>query len=109
MYCPKCGTEMVRSGNELYCPVGNMGLAPALERQLQTLIESTPVQPSVLSADVQQSLRPWYCPRCRGQLVSQDPNRLDKICLQCGLVLGHQIIYRLIELHPHRDAIGRWC
>jgi hypothetical protein len=102
MFCPKCGRELERRGEELYCVAGDMGLSKVMEQRLSQLVGERSVHDIAPLVDTPASFA-WFCPRCRHSLVSgAQQNSLVKHCTHCGLKLLGSDVYALTELHPHR-------
>jgi hypothetical protein len=116
MFCPKCGDELVRQGDELFCAFGEMGLAQDIERILTKrfsahspspkrrefapiTIEMYPFSSSKPPRFI--PLYPWFCPGCG---VSLD----KKMCCQeCAVSIG-DLQGPLLERHPHLAPLGKW-
>ena len=102
MHCPKCGEPMETGGPEYRCLPGDMSLASGVERDLvQGFLDpgiQAPPKPWNLGMG-----GPWYCPR-DGAAMSESDGILA--CPVCQRSLN-EYLYRLVELHPHREWSGR--
>ncbi|AKV04340.1 hypothetical protein AKJ09_11003 [Labilithrix luteola] len=92
LYCFRCAEPMRRDSNgELGCAPGAMGLSKDVERALlerfATRVASSAVAPAAREA--------WYCPGCRSPLSA------EMVCPRCEVSL-HDLVFQLVELHPHR-------
>jgi hypothetical protein len=103
MYCPKCGDSMICQEGELTCVWGEMPFSRVVEAVLTTRFAAgSPSQSSEPPFNPQWhgKLR-WYCPGCGKPLNRQ---------LECESCDKHlrDLVFDLIELHPHRDRAGGW-
>ena len=104
MFCPKCGTPLTMhqwpSGHtELNCEPGGMGLSQHLRETLEQRYDPAAV-------DVAQSPLPAYSRQMHGSLHWYCPGDGTPLydhleCPRCGKHV-HDLVYTLIELHPHR-------
>ena len=89
------------------CAAGDMPLAPGLDKKLTAKIADTPVEP-LAGKVVKETIKPWYCPRCRQPMFTRNASSLEKVCAHCSLILEPGIVYELVELHPHKNSNGGW-
>jgi DNA-directed RNA polymerase subunit M/transcription elongation factor TFIIS len=98
MFCPKCGNELVRVGNELTCVEGKMGLMAQLEQRLIEYFVAKTAMPSDRKVSFVVGGE-WYCPGCGVPTIETDGYVR---CPRCGLSLN-EFIYVLVEIHPHKQ------
>ncbi len=102
MYCPKCGAVMVGRHNSrvdadvFYCATGDMECSLHLTRRLMERYGAIKISLSLprQHPGLKRHALQWYCPACGVGLNDQ----LE--CEACGK-LPRDLIYQLIELHPH--------
>lgn len=97
MFCPKCGQVLIAWEGTLYCQTGEMPLSEHLRDSLSArYAKDSPPQSGLpeFKRQLHDGLR-WFCPGCG--------NPLNKVvaCDGCGKHL-RDLVYSLIELHPHR-------
>ena len=84
MFCPKCGSPLIRQNGALVCLPGDMWIAPIVEQMLEE--RYAPAAPA-------QSPLPPYTPQIHGGFRWW--------CPRCGKHLRDLVVV-LVELHPHR-------
>jgi hypothetical protein len=91
LFCPRCAAAMDRSGGELTCLPGDMGLSRRLETALLGRFGGR------VNADAPAPTpgSSWYCPACRLPIGE------GMTCGACGESL-REFLFQLVELHPHR-------
>lgn len=96
MFCPKCGDKLVRTGRELTCVKGKMGLSQNLEKRLTDCF--------ILKIDKPKEFKfsfvvggNWFCPDCGVKEIEKEG---FICCPHCGLSLN-EFIFQLVEIHPH--------
>jgi predicted RNA-binding Zn-ribbon protein involved in translation (DUF1610 family) len=89
------------------CVAGGMPLSPRLEGKLTAKIESTPFE-SLAGEGLIETSTPWFCPRCGKRMLTHDPRSLERVCVNCSLILEQRLIYELVEIHPHKNSAGGW-
>lgn len=102
MFCPKCGDPLIlkhheRGRDELYCVKGDMGLSPAMQQKFEERYGPNPLPQSSHPPFSQQfhgGLH-WFCPG------DGEPLNAQLECPRCEKHL-RDLVYRLIELHPHK-------
>jgi predicted RNA-binding Zn-ribbon protein involved in translation (DUF1610 family) len=107
MYCPKCGDVLAdrtdsSAWDVYYCGRGDMWLSPrladALRRRYAAGAEPAPAVP--FDPQLHRTARAWYCPGCGRGLNER------KECAACRTHI-RDLVYQLVELHPHVDPAGR--
>ena len=102
MYCPKCGAEMVRKDSHYYCEIGEMNLSQFVSSLLENEFFSgarTSNGDDEREAISLSTKGTWFCPADSSKLTG---DQTPLACPQCGGTLTSQILYHLIERHPHR-------
>ena len=84
---------------------GDMDFSPSLNSQIVEIIENTPTQK--IKTD-NAELMSLFCPRCSSRMFYNKEQRLDCICLNCGIDFPTRLFYQLIEFHPHKNEKGEW-
>ncbi|MFI5298264.1 MAG: hypothetical protein ACHREM_09220 [Polyangiales bacterium] len=101
MFCPKCGQPMEMVDGTYKCISGDMPLSKVLHDRLSEVFVARSRSARALTINFGGR---WFCPGC-GSPASTDATHVR--CEKCGEYLD-EFLYQLIELHPHRDASGRW-
>lgn len=98
MYCLKCGQLLaVEERGKFVCPSG-LHFSLALSRRLREFYPAAVNNPIETRAP---GGMPPFCPGC-GCSLGERAGR----CVKCGLLLPPDIVYQMIELHPHPDGHG---
>jgi hypothetical protein len=98
LYCPKCGDELKSSVHGLYCEKGEMYLSQFMEKRLLSCFITKIATPREFQLKYRSGAN-WYCPGCGIPIYEENGyNR----CSKCHINLN-EFVYRLIELHPHRN------
>jgi hypothetical protein len=98
MFCPKCGLPLSDDGRVFTCVMGEMQLSESVSNVLRERYRS---DGTVQSDDPPFDRRlhgglGWFCPGC-GSLLDESME-----CPSCHCHL-RDLVYRLIELHPHNE------
>jgi PHP family Zn ribbon phosphoesterase len=99
MFCFKCGQQLIRHGESLYCAHGDMYVSQAMESALNEIMSATDDNTTEPIIGKTSSLN---CVRCSTRLVELNQLGTEHRCPQCGLQIGRSVIRQIIELHPHR-------
>jgi hypothetical protein len=101
MFCAKCGSSLgVEAPGNFICPLGlqySIHLSQRLRESYPQGVDTT-TSPRTLDG-----AKRWSCPSC-GSLLDQP----EQPCAGCGALMPKDILYHLIELHPHPDGRGGW-
>ena len=101
MFCPKCGLLLERNQDgSLFCRQGDMELSRKMEAALtQRYAEGALAQSSepLYNPHIHRGIH-WHCPECGDAL---------NFNLECERGHGHlrDLVFPLVELHPHRIMI----
>jgi acetone carboxylase gamma subunit len=99
MYCPNCGGLLtVEERGDFVCPNG-LEFSIALSKRLRLLYPTAlndPIDPPKLDGT-----RKWFCPSCGALLdISGEP------CPKCSSLLTGDVVYQMVEIHPHPNGKG---
>jgi hypothetical protein len=106
MFCPKCGNPLIpkqleNGSSELYCTMGDMYVSQRLQQKLEERYGPYPLYQSP-NPPFNQRFHGgihWFCPGDGERLTAE----LE--CQKCGKHL-RDLVYTLVELHPHKTAKG---
>jgi hypothetical protein len=99
VFCPKCGQQMALEDDHWRCVRGDMALSIKLERDLVEWCSAAPGSHGDVKELSFQIGGEWWCPLDGTRMEWSDDGY--PICPNCGRILGWDLLYPLIELHPH--------
>ena len=97
MYCPKCGKLIEQRNGTWQCTSGGLEFSAPLGIRLEQRFAAAYRPGRVPVGDMRLDL--WYCPSCGV------PTDSKARCPDCTQSLK-ELLYPLIEFHPHSDGKG---
>ena len=97
MFCPKCGEKLSERDDHLYCVRGDMYLSEFVSTRFQDYFidKKPPANDKPYPFPIGGT---WFCPADATRMVEND---CRVTCPCCAVSFTDELIYQLIERHPH--------